>query len=61
MRVRMHVPILATPTYVLERSKFKLLQRSVLNVASELESRLSTEFLDKISFWLSFKLSFNSS
>ena len=46
------------------RSKFKLSQERILNVASmasELESRFSTKFWDKISFWLSLKLFFYSS
>ena len=53
----MRAQILATPTYEMERSKFKLSQRTRFDV-SELELRFLTKFQDKVSFWLSSKLFF---
>ena len=47
---------LAPPTYEMESQSSNYHSDRVLIVASELESRFSTEFWDKISFWLSSKL-----
>ena len=54
----MRAQILATPTYEMERSKFKLSQRTRSDGSLRARVKVLTEFRDKVSLWLSFKLFF---